>query len=430
VHPEVHSCLVSPRTKLLTTYRLRQRLCTRLDPTDSRREYECAGIALPLADDYIIVSAGVLSIESLHGGVAGRRGESKCACSDVTSPPRRVHSCLLHVPMTFVSSTVLTECESPIDTYCIWKESPTIKRRTTATERKQRWNEMSDAQGNGTWLRLCADLIDALLIQHGRLDNRFERLRDLYQRCVLTSLPNNARVTDDTARRAQLTAFHELVRDSIRHLQSGWPTATKAEIRETVASANNTNADARSGAINVPDLGSVNTAIDTALCLWLGLDCVNEHHLGATLWPATETVERFVLKRRFDVAVEADPRDDVKYFPQDFRAAYLEEISGIRIEQTYYLDQHLRFNEETRTVKIFMDIGWLKAMIRLFQRVIDTPNGSDGNASPANIFGGQASAGRQQDFQVDGQIRAESQSQGVTSNASSAATPSLPTGNK
>jgi hypothetical protein len=286
------------------------------------------------------------------------------------------------------------------------------------------------APGDSVWLRLCADLIDTLSIHHGRVNDHFERLKDLYRRCIFTSLPNNARAADITARRAEITAFHALVRNSITHIQTGWPTVTKAEVRETVLSAYNTNADAQNGAFDGPDLGSVDTAVDTALCLWLSVDCVDKHHLGATLWLETETVEQFVLKRRFDVAAEADPRDHVKYFPQDFRAAFLKEISGIRIEQTYYLDQHLRFNEETRTVKIFMDVAWLKAMIQLFQSVIDTPISSDGSEPPADTSGGKASAGCQQNIQVDGQIPGGSQSQGVTYNASSVATPSLPTGNK
>jgi hypothetical protein len=287
---------------------------------------------------------------------------------------------------------------------------------------------MSSAPGNGTWLRLCTDLVETLSIQH--VDDRFERLRDLYQRCVLTSLLKNARETDVIARRAEITAFHALVRDSIKHIQAGWSTATKASVRDALRAASKTDFDARNGPINGADLGSVGTAIDTALCLWLGIDCVDKYHLGATLWTATETVEHFVLKRRFDAVVEADSRDHVRYFPPDFRAGFLKEISGIRIEQTYYLDQHLRFNEETRTVKIFMDIGWLKAMIRLFQTVIDTPDGLGGNRSPANIPDGQAHAGCQQNIQVDVQGRGSSQSQGVTQYSSTTAMAAPPTGNK
>jgi hypothetical protein len=51
-----------------------------------------------------------------------------------------------------------------------------------------------------------------------------------------------------------------------------------------------------------------------------------------------------------------------------------------------------------------MDVAWLKAMIQHFQGVIDTPISSDGSESPAETSGGQASAGCQQNLQVDGQI--------------------------
>jgi len=200
---------------------------------------------------------------------------------------------------------------------------------------------MSSGTSTGIWPEVCADLVDVLCIQHGRVNNHFERLRDLYHRCVNTSLPNKSRETDITARRAQIIAFHALVRDSIRHIQTGWPTTTKAEVRDALTGTNNSDADAHT---NNVDLALTNKAIDTALCLWLSIDCVDEHHLGAILWPQTVTIEQFVLKRRFEIAIAVDHRDQVNYFPQDFRAAFLREISGIRIEQTYYLDQYPRFN--------------------------------------------------------------------------------------
>jgi hypothetical protein len=288
---------------------------------------------------------------------------------------------------------------------------------------------MPSRTGTGIWPELCADIVDALGIQHERA-NHFERVGKLYHRCVNTGIPNNVRATDDTTLRNQIKAFHALVLRSIKHIQTSWPSTTRDGVRDALSNANSIDANTPNGAIGGSDRDSMDKAIDVALCLWLGVDCVDQHHLGAKLWLEAETVEQFVLKRRFDAAIEGDPRDHVRYFPQDFRGAYLKEISGIHVEQTYYLDQHLRFNEETRTVKIFMDVAWLKAMIQHFQGAIDTPISSDGSESPAETSGGQASAGCQQNLQVDGQIPGDSQSQGVTHNASSAATPSLPTGNK
>jgi hypothetical protein len=273
---------------------------------------------------------------------------------------------------------------------------------------------MSSTTRDEIWPQLYADLVGTLGVRHERTDSRFERLNILYERCV-ESLPINAPV-DIPTQRAEIKAFHALVRQSIIHIRTGWPTATKVGIRDALTSAVNTDADTQNGTINSrPDLGLVNTAIDAALCLWLSIDCVDENRSGVMSWPETETVQQFVLRRRFDVAVEADPRDHVRYFPQKFRAVFLDEISGIHIEQTYYLDRHLRFGEETRTVKIFMDIGWLKVSIRLFQSVIDTADGSDGDVSPVNS--GQEHLGRQQDLRIDAQVDGDIQLQRLTEDA-------------
>jgi hypothetical protein len=82
----------------------------------------------------------------------------------------------------------------------------------------------------------------------------------------------------------------------------------------------------------------------------------------------SKTQEADLPMRRSTQGIDARSRHRTTvagHFPQDFRAAFSKEISGMRIEQTYYLDQHPRFNEETRTVKIFMDVASLKAMIQV-----------------------------------------------------------------
>lgn len=180
---------------------------------------------------------------------------------------------------------------------------------------------MSSTTENDTMSQLCANLVGALGIQHVRTKKRLEKL---YERCVVASLPNDARGA------AGITAFDTLVRDLIKHIEVGWPSTTKSEVRKTLMSARNTDHNAQNDLVD----SLMDKAIDAALCLWLGLDCVDETHLGVIFWPETETVQQFVLRRRFDVAIEADPRDHVRFFPPEFRAAYLKEISGIRIEQT------------------------------------------------------------------------------------------------
>jgi hypothetical protein len=283
---------------------------------------------------------------------------------------------------------------------------------------------MSSETETGIWPELCAEVIGALAIRYEPENDRFKRVERLYDRCVNTCIPNNVRATEVTDLRDQLKAFHAPVLESINHIQAGWPSVTRAKVRNALKSTSKADANPSSVFLGGSDREVMDKAIDVAICLWLSIDCVDKN-LGAKAWLEAETVEQFVLKQRFVVAVEVDDR--VRYFPSDFRAAFLKEISGIHIEQTYYLDQHLRFNEQTRTVKIFMDIGWLKAMIRLFQSCINAPEGSDGDRSHVNISGGQAHAGCQQNPQVDDQVHGDSQPQGMTLNTAMAA---LPTGNK
>jgi hypothetical protein len=136
---------------------------------------------------------------------------------------------------------------------------------------------MSGATRDGIWLRLCADLIDTLGIQpqHGRPKNHFERLKDLYHCCVLTSLPSNVRVTDVTARIAQITAFHTLVRASIKIIQIGWPSIIKIEVLRTLVET--INVDAQNQPVEGPDQGTIDKAIDAALLDWYGHLLVDTH---------------------------------------------------------------------------------------------------------------------------------------------------------
>ena len=195
-------------------------------------------------------------------------------------------------------------------------------------------NRMPTEMETGLWPKLCAEVMDALGIQHGGENDHFKRVEKLYDRCINTCIPNDVRATDDARLRHQLRVFHALVLGSIKHIQTGWPSTTRGGVRDALSDAGGSSANAPNGAIGGSDRDSMDKAIDVALCLWLGVDCVDQHHLGAKLWLEAETVEQFVLKRRFDAAIEGDPRDHVRYFPQDFRGAYLKEISGIHIEQT------------------------------------------------------------------------------------------------
>lgn len=215
----------------------------------------------------------------------------------------------------------------------------------------------------GLWPQCCLELVELLGFQddgHGEL----RRLKDLYGRCVAKDLRNHERATD-------LLAFNNLVREALGHIQTGWPSITKVEVRNALADASPQEPERGNNTVGSIPSSLIDKAINTALCVWLSIDCANSNNLGAMIWPATQTLEQFVLGWRFEVAVGADPLDRRRYFPAGFRAARLQVISGIGFEQTYYLDQHLRFNQERRIVKVFVDISWLQVMIRLFRKVID-----------------------------------------------------------
>lgn len=117
----------------------------------------------------------------------------------------------------------------------------------------------------------------------------------------------------------------------------------------------------------------VDQAINIAVCLWLGLDCVGQKDGRPKGWPNADTIQHFVLKRSFDDPTEASFGDPIARFPPKFRAARLKDISGINIESTWYLDQHLRFNEYTRTLKVFMDAAWLQFMCQNLRETRDSP---------------------------------------------------------
>ncbi|OQO04419.1 hypothetical protein B0A48_11030 [Cryoendolithus antarcticus] len=145
--------------------------------------------------------------------------------------------------------------------------------------------------------------------------------------------------------------FHSLVKSSIRTLYAGWPSITKYNLRSQLL---------KQGHI---ESANVDKAIDVALCLWPGIDCTATEHDKWKRWPDHDTAYDFVMTRRFDDPADGEVDDSIARFPPKFRAARLHDISGIHIEQTYYLDQHLRFNEDTRTLMLFMDFQWLHDML-------------------------------------------------------------------
>jgi hypothetical protein len=143
----------------------------------------------------------------------------------------------------------------------------------------------------------------------------------------------------------------------------------------------------------------VDQAINIAVCLWLSLDCVDQKYGRPKSWPDADTIHHFVVKRSFDDPTEANLGDSIARFPPKFRAARLKDISGINIESTWYLDQHLRFNESTRTLKVFMDAAWLQFMCKKWRETRDSPQrGAEGDSDDAEslhipLVNGQSQSG-------------------------------------
>ena len=181
-----------------------------------------------------------------------------------------------------------------------------------------------------------------------------ERLHSLYRRCL-------SYVSGFRGEEKEFDDFHNYVLGVIPMIQQKWPDIKPKDLREELERS----ADLK---VNLCD-----QAINSAVCLWLGLDCVGQQYERPKSWPEEDTIHDFVLERSFDDPTEASFGDSIARFPPKFRAARLEDISGINVESTWYLDQHLRFNEYTRTLRVFMDVAWLQSMCKLFREKRGSP---------------------------------------------------------
>jgi hypothetical protein len=207
--------------------------------------------------------------------------------------------------------------------------------------------ELSEVEAR--WPQICNEIISAFDLTEPKLED-FKRLDFLYQRCLMC-VPGFQQETID------FVILHKCVLAAIQTIEHRWPDINPKKLRTEIGEM-------------LPHPISddlIDQAGNIAVCLWLGIDCVGPKHSMPKDWPVSDSICHFVLNRRFDDPAEVSIGDPVARFPPKFRAARLEEISGISIESTYYLDQHLRFNEDTRTLKIFMDAVWLNAMCERFR---------------------------------------------------------------
>jgi len=182
----------------------------------------------------------------------------------------------------------------------------------------------------------------------------YERPESLYQRCISYVLGFHDKETD-------LNDLHKCILAALPIIRHKWPDVTLQGVRVELQDSEHLEVDI------------VDQAINIAVCLWLSLDCAGQKDGRPKNWPDADTIYHFVLKRSFDDPTEANFGDSIARFPPKFRAARLKDISGINIESTWYLDQHLRFNEYTRTLKVFMDAAWLQFMCKQLRESRDSP---------------------------------------------------------
>lgn len=206
-----------------------------------------------------------------------------------------------------------------------------------------------------TWSRFHNDIISASDLVKSKPKD-FERLDILYRRCLNRVPGFQGKVVEESAE------FHKYVLAAIQMIEHGWPDIVLKELCAELARTFQKDLDDE----------LIGQAVDIAVCLWLSIDCVGPKLSMPKGWPDGNSIHDFVMNRKFDDPTEVSFGDPIARFPPKFRAARLKEISGISIKSTIYLDQHLRFNEETRTLKIFVDAVWLNAMCERFRKIRDT----------------------------------------------------------
>jgi hypothetical protein len=208
----------------------------------------------------------------------------------------------------------------------------------------------------------------------------YERPESLYRRCISYVLGFQDEEIDRNV-------LHKCVLAAIPIIRHKWPNVTVTDVRRELEDSLQLEVDVIDQAINV------------AVCLWLSLDCVGQKDGRPKSWPQADTIYDFALKRSFDDPTEASIGDSIARFPPKFLAARLKDISGINIESTWYLDQHLRFNETTRTLKVFMDAAWLQFMCKTLRENRNSPQQEPEEASGHDeslntpLLGGQSQPG-------------------------------------
>jgi hypothetical protein len=229
-----------------------------------------------------------------------------------------------------------------------------------------------------SWPQTSAELTDALGFTTSN-PHDLKRLDSLYRRCLMC-------VPGFQEKHIDFSKLHSCILAAIQMIEHKWPNVNCQDLRSRLTSRIHLDDDQTDQAINI------------AVCLWLCVDCVGPKHSMPKNWPEVDSIHHFVLNRRFDDPTETSIGDAISRFPPKFRAARLEDISGISIESTYYLDQHLRFNEDTRTLKVFMDAVWLQSMCKRFRKICEAPQqGSPPSSSSfaAPGTGGQTTPAKQ-----------------------------------
>ena len=145
--------------------------------------------------------------------------------------------------------------------------------------------------------------------------------------------------------------LHEVVKSSVSIVKGRWPDLIRRQCRQLLAKD-----------FSEQSRTKLDEAIDIALRIWLIVDSRDDSVTGyPRRWNEQERIED-VVRSRFPHVSPLESQG-VTRFPRQFRAVDLERISGIVIQWTTFLDEHLRFNDDNRTLKVFNNKAWLLAVM-------------------------------------------------------------------
>lgn len=144
--------------------------------------------------------------------------------------------------------------------------------------------------------------------------------------------------------------LHRVETDAVECLRKGWPLMKRYQVRPLIQEKH-----------KQVDKKDIDQMIDLGIRTWFMLDCYDDGLGYPRKWPESQSLQDLV-KERFPSKSE-DASEPIRRFPRRFRAVDLEVFGAIHVKWTSFLDEHLRFDEDNRTVAIFDRKDWLVDML-------------------------------------------------------------------